>query len=81
MKIGRDYSWWVEYSWEYDYYDELDYDWLHYEDFDSGRFNCTKSDIKKTVRKYIEENELQYSDYKNLKVKITDAYMTTTCEV
>lgn len=81
MKSGRDYSWWVSYSWEYEYFDSEENDWLKYDDFDSRRFDCLKKDIKKTVTEHIKKYELQGEEYRNLKVHIHDFYMTTTEEV
>lgn len=81
MKVGRDYSWWVSYSWEYECFDNEENEWEKYEDFDAGRFNCQKKDIKKTVTEHIKEIELQDEQYRNLKVKIDDSYMTTTEEI
>ena len=81
MKVGRDYSWWVSYTWEYEYLDEETGQWESYCDYDSGRFDCPKKDIKKTVTKHIEEVELIGEKYRNLNVTINDSYMTTTVEI
>ena len=81
MKVGRDYSWWVEYSFTYEYWDDVDYDeWIPMEDYDSGRFNCRKFEIKRQVKRHIEDL-LANVDFRKLKVKINDCYMTTTTEV
>ena len=79
MKVGRDYSWWVDYSFEYDIL--CDGGWFTDEDFDSGRFDCQKKDIKKTVTEHIKNVELKDENYRNLKVSIIDKYMTTTEEI
>ena len=79
MKVGRDYSWWVDYSFEYDIL--CDGEWLVDKYFDSGRFDCLKKDIKKTVTEHIKTVELKGENYRNLKVSIIDAYMTTTEEI
>ena len=80
MKLERDYSWWVSYSWDYDLFDSKHNEMEHYDDFDEGRLYCQKKDIKKEVRKKIEE-ELSDIEYCNLKITIVDYYMTTTEEV
>ena len=81
MKVGRDYSWWVEYSWTYRWYNVEEKCWEEYDDFGSGRFTCTKKNLKKEVTDYIEKYELADTQYCDLKVSIDDAYMTTTEEV
>lgn len=78
MKVGRDYSWWVDYAWECEIFYEGE--WHKEDDFDAARFYCTKKDIKKTVTEHIKSIELQGDVYRNLKVTIHDSYMTTTCE-
>lgn len=79
-RVGRDYSWWVNYSWAYDWFDSEHNEMDHYDDFDEGRFYCQKKDIKKEVRKKVEE-ELSDTQYCNLKITIDDYYMTTAEEV
>ena len=74
------YTYWVEYSYEYDWYNALDNHWELINDFDSGRFKCLKKDIPSEVEKAV-KNELEGETYKNLKIKITDKYITTDCEV
>ena len=81
MKVGRDYSWFVSFSWKYEYFDEDENEWLEEDCFSEGRFDCNKMDIKKVVTKYIEEYELQGERYRNLIVEISDFYKTTTEEV
>lgn len=78
MKVGRDYSWWVDYAWECEIFYEGE--WHKEDDFDAARFYCTKKDIKKTVTEHIKSIELHGDVYRNLKVTIHDSYMTTTCE-
>lgn len=80
MKVGRDYTWWVAYSWTYEYYDSDDKKWYQTNDFESGRFACRKKDIKKEVMACIHD-ELEHEQYRNLKVKIDDYYMTTPEEI
>lgn len=80
MKLGRDYSWWVSYSWSYVWFDSEHNEMDLYDDFDEGRFYCQKKDIKKEVRKKVEE-ELSDTQYCNLKITIDDCYMTTAEEV
>lgn len=79
MKAGRDYSWWVAYAWEFELY--YDGEWSQERDFDEGRFDCQKKDIKKVVTEHVKSVELKDEVYRNLKVIIQDCYMTTTCEV
>ena len=81
MKVGRDYSWWVDYTWEYEYFDEDSGVWESFCDYDAQRFNCTKKDLKKTVTNHIIEKEVYDVKYRNLVVTINDSYMTTTEEI
>ena len=80
MKLGRDYSWLVSYSWSYVWFDSEHNEIGYYDDFDEGRFYCQKKDLKNEVRKKVEE-ELIDMQYCNLKITIDDYYMTTTEEV
>lgn len=79
-EVGYDYSWWVDYSWTYEWYDKENNEWVRERGFDGERFACHKKDIKKEAKKRIEEGELYGMYYRNLKVYIDDAYMTTACE-
>ena len=81
MKVGRDYSWYVSYEFGYEYPDTETGGWAFYYDCDARRFNCRKKDLKKAVLEHIKENELAGEEYRNLSVKIRDAYMTTTEEL
>lgn len=74
-------TWWVEFNWTYHVkYPDTD-EWEEEHDFEAMRFNCIKKDIPKEVRKYVEE-EMQYvGEYKDLKIKITDKYITTDSEI
>ncbi len=82
MKVGRDYSWWVEYSYTYDVYIPDEKEWIEEGDFDSARFNCLKKDIKRAVTDYIKQSVLDDGELiRNLNVYINDCYMTTTHEV
>ena len=75
---GRKNTWWVEYCWKCQILDN-EGKWFEDEDFDSGRFQCTKKQISTEVRKAV-ENALQYETYKDLEIKITDKYITTESE-
>lgn len=81
MKVGRDYSWWVQYSWECEYFSDEINGW--FSDHDSGamRLACPKKDIKKRITEHIIGEELWSEEYRNLKVKINDCYMTTPTEI
>ena len=82
MKVGRDYSWWVEIEWEFEYKDSETGKWEHYYEPDARRFNCLKKDIRKEAIKYVKEYEIaDDEEYRNLSVKIKDAYMTTPEEI
>lgn len=81
MKVGRDYSWYVAYEFSYEYPDPETGVWEFYYDCGERRFNCRKKDIKKTVIEYIETIELVNEIYRNLKVSISDPYMTTPEEI
>ena len=50
------------------------------DDFDSGLFKCLKKYVLSEVEKAV-NNKLEGETYKNLKIKITDKYITTDCEV
>lgn len=77
----RNYAWWVGYTFEYEYFDNETGELESYYDSDSGRFNCTKKEIKKKVKEHIETYELQGQQYRNLIITINDQYMTTLTEV
>lgn len=81
MKVGRDYSWYVSYEWEFEYKDPETGKWESYYDNDAMRFNCVKKDIKKAVTEYVKKYEIAEETYRNLKVRITDKYMTTPEEI
>lgn len=82
MKLGRDYSWWVDYTWQYEYFDKETNEWQpSFLDNDAQRFDCKKKDIKKTVTEYIKKYELAGEQYRKLTVTINDSYMTTTEEL
>ena len=73
-------TWWVEFSYSYEYYDEEENKWFKENEFDAQRFTCKKDTIKENVEAWVIE-ELEFEDYKNLKIKITDFYPTTDSEV
>ena len=73
-------TWWVEYEFSYDA-KNYEGEWENYTEVEAGRFNCVKKDIKKEVKKYLEEEILDTEEYKNLKIKIIDQYITTDYEV
>ena len=73
-------TYWVEYSYTYKFLNEEN-DWEEEKSFDADRFHCRKRDIKKEVEKYVREWELQGETFKDLKVEITDCYLTTDEEL
>ena len=80
MKVGRDYSWWVSYSWTYEWFEEESGEWISNEDFEAERFYCKKKEIKSVAK----EKAIEAIDglkYRNLKVNINDYYITTTEEL
>ena len=79
MKAGRDYPWWVSYSWECEIF--YDGQWNAESSFDEGRFACRKKDLKNAVTEHIKEDELNGDFYRNLKVTISDSYITTPTEI
>ena len=81
MKVGRDYSWWVDYSYSYDLFMEDEQTWKNCVDFDADRFNCPKKDLKKVIKEHIEKYELQGDKYRNLVVTINDFYQTIIEEI
>lgn len=70
-------TYWVEFKWTYQIM--LDGEWEKCDDFEARRFQCLKKSIKKEVEKYVLET-LDGEDYKDLKIVITDFYMTTDYE-
>lgn len=74
------YTWWVEFSWTYDVQDPETGNWYEDSDFEAMRFKCLKKEIPLRVKAYVEQ-ELEEENYSNLKIKITDKYITTDCEV
>jgi len=80
MKVGRDYAWFVSYSWTYEWLEEESGEWMSYEDFETERFYCNKKDIKKEAEKKVVES-MDGLKYRNLEVTINDCYKTTTEEV
>jgi len=80
MKVGRDYAWWVSYSWTYEWLEEGSGEWISDNDFEAERFYCQKKDImKEATRKSIES--MEGLKYRNLEVTINDYYKTTTEEI
>lgn len=80
MKVGRDYAWWVSYSWTYEWLEEESGKWISDSDFDAERFFCNKKDIKKVAEKKIIET-MDDLKYRNLEITINDYYKTTTEEI
>ena len=37
MKVGRDYVWWVSYSWSYEWLEEESGEWISDRDFEAER--------------------------------------------
>ena len=79
MKVGRDYAWWVSYSWTYEWLEESG-EWISDRDFQVERFYCNKKDIKKEAEKRAIET-MYGRDYRSLKVTVDDCYMTTPEEI
>lgn len=77
MKVGRNYAWWVSYSWTYDWFDEESAEWIIDKDFEAERFYCNKKDIKKEVT----AESMNDIKYRNLEVTINDYYKTTVEEI
>ena len=80
MKVGRDYAWWVSYSWTYEWLDEESGFWISDRDFEAERFYCSKKDIKKEAEKRAIES-MDGLKYRNLEITINDCYKTTTGEI
>ena len=80
MKVGRDYAWWVSYSWTYEWFIEESGEWISDIDFEEERFYCKKKDIKKEAEKKAVES-MNGLKYRNLEVTINDCYKTTTEEI
>ena len=80
MKVGRDYTWWVSYSWTYEWFEEESGEWILDRNIEAERFYCKKKDIKKEVEKKAVES-LNGLKYRNLEVTINDCYKTTIVEV
>ena len=80
MKVGRDYAWWVSYSWTYEWLKEESCEWISDRDFEAERFYCLKKDIKKEAEKKAVES-MNGLKYRNIEVTINDCYKTTTEEI
>jgi len=80
MKVGRDYAWWVSYSWTYEWLEEESGEWIADHDFEAERFYCQKKDIKKVATEKAIES-MDGLKYRNLEVTINDCYKTTTEEI
>ena len=80
MKVGRDYTWWVSYSWTYEWMEEESGEWITDTDFESERFYCQKKDIKNEAKRKAVESMIGMK-YRNLEITIDDCYRTTTEEV
>lgn len=80
MKVGRDYSQWVSYSYIYEWFEEESGEWVSDRDFKSERFYCKKKDIKSVAKEKAIE-VMEGLKYRNLKVIINDYYKTTTEEI
>lgn len=80
MKVGRDYAWWVSYSWTYEWLEEESGEWISDRDSEAERFYCNKKDIKKEAEKKAIES-MDGLKYRNLKLTINDCYKTTTEEI
>ena len=80
MKVGRDYAWWVSYSWTYEWLEEEIGIWITDSDFEAERFYCNKKEIKKEAEKKAVES-MNGLKYRNLEVTINDCYKTTTEEI
>lgn len=76
MKVGRDYAWWVSYSWTYEWLEEESDVWISDSDFEAERFYCPKKDIKNVAEKKVIES-MDGLKYRNLEVCINDYYKTT----
>lgn len=72
------HTYWVEFEW---YYKTLfDGEWLEEKRTEACRFQTHKKSLKKEVEKYVHE-EMEGEKYKDLKVNITDTYITTDYEI
>lgn len=80
MKVGRDYAWWVSYSWTYEWLEEESDEWVSDRDFEAERFFCNKKDIMKEAEKKAVES-MGGLEYRNLEVTINDCYKTTIEEL
>lgn len=78
--MSRKNTWWVSFLIMYEYWDDEDKTWYEEEEADDRRIRCLKKDIPNEVKKYVEDS---ISDIKtrNLKIDITDQYITTEYEV
>lgn len=71
-------TYWVEFEWSYLVRYEQEYE--EDNDYESKRFYCLKKDILREATLYV-KSLLKDLDYKNLKIKINDFYITTECEL
>ena len=80
MKVGRDYAWWVSYSWTYEWLEEESGEWITDTDFESERFYCQKKDIKNEAKRKVIESMIGIK-HRNLEITIGDCYRTTIEEI
>lgn len=77
-------TYWVEYTYTYPYLDGDTGETELVTEYDSGRFQCRKRDIKKEVIKHVKEewaDDPSIMGTDNIKVTITDCYETTEYEI
>lgn len=77
-------TYWVEYTYKYTYIDGDTGETELVTDFDAGRFQCHKRDIKKEVIKLLKEdfeNDPSVKCTDDFNVVITDCYETTEYEI
>ncbi len=78
--MSRLNTWWVSFLIKYEYWDDEDESWYEEEEADARRIRCLKKDIPNEVKKYV-ENAISDIKTRNLKIDITDSYITTEYEV
>lgn len=74
-------TYWVEYTFSCQWRHKEDGKWYPETDSSAGRFRCLKKDIKKEVKNEIIDETYYGEELKDIKIKITDCYLTTDCEI
>jgi hypothetical protein len=59
VKVGRDYTWWVSYSWTYEWFEEESGEWISDRDFEERVILRVKIDICKKILSFLDTLEVK----------------------